>query len=55
MFYLIYVWINGWVNKRDAGDLRHHRGHYDVNVMVQFDDVHAFYYMYTYINLTIPV
>ena len=27
------VWINGWVNNREAGDLRHHRGHYDVNVM----------------------
>ena len=33
MFYLICVWINGWVNNREAGDLRRHRGHYDVNVM----------------------
>ena len=24
---------NGWVNNREAGDLRRHRGHYDVNVM----------------------
>ena len=23
-------WINGWVNNREAGDLRHHRAHYDV-------------------------
>ena len=23
----------GWVNNREAGDLRRHRGHYDVNVM----------------------
>ena len=30
---LICVWINGWVNKREAGDLRCHRGHYDVIVM----------------------
>ena len=30
---LIYVWINGWVNNREAGDLRHHRPHYDVAVM----------------------
>ena len=30
---LICVWINGWVNNRDAGDLRRYRGHYDVNVM----------------------
>ena len=27
--------INGWVNNREAGDLRRHRGHYDVNVMFQ--------------------
>ena len=33
MFSLIYVWINGWVNNREAGDLRRHRSHYDVNVM----------------------
>ena len=25
--------INDWVNNREAGDLRRHRGHYDVNVM----------------------
>ena len=24
---------NDWVNKREAGDLGYHRGHYDVNVM----------------------
>ena len=34
MFSLICVWINGWVNNRKAGDLRRHRGHYDVNVMI---------------------
>ena len=26
-------WINGWVNNREAGDLRRHRAHYDVTVM----------------------
>ena len=26
-------WIKGWVNKRQAGDLRRHRAHYDVIVM----------------------
>ena len=25
MFYLICVWINGWVNNDEAGDLRRHR------------------------------
>ena len=26
-------WINGWVNNREAGDLRRNRAHYDVIVM----------------------
>ena len=26
-------WINGWVNNREAGDLRRHRAHYDDIVM----------------------
>ena len=33
MFLLICVWINGWVNNREAGDLRRHRGHCDVIIM----------------------
>ena len=33
MFSLISVWINGWVNNREAGDLRRHRGHYDASIM----------------------
>ena len=33
MFSLIRVWINDWVDNHEAGDLRRHRGHYDVNVM----------------------
>ena len=27
MFSLVCVWINGWVNNREAGDLRRYRGH----------------------------
>ena len=34
MLSLICVWINGWVNNHDAGDLRRYRVHYDVIVMV---------------------
>ena len=34
MFSFICVWINGWVNNREAGDLRRHRTRYDVIVMV---------------------
>ena len=33
MFSLIYVWINGWVNNREAGDLRRYLVHYNVAVM----------------------
>ena len=33
MFSLICVWINGWVNNREAGDLRRYRAHFDVTVM----------------------
>ena len=41
MFSLICVWINGWVNNREAGDLRRYRGHYDVNVMEYNNYAHA--------------
>ena len=35
MFSLTFAWIYGWVNNREAGDLRCHRAraHYDVTVM----------------------
>ena len=33
MLSLICIWINGWVNNREASDLRRHRAHYDVIVM----------------------
>ena len=36
MFSLICVSINGWVNNREAGDLRRYRAHYDVIVMYNF-------------------
>ena len=32
MLSLICAWTNGWVNNRDAGDLRRHRAHYYVTV-----------------------
>ena len=34
MFSLICARINGWVNNREAGDLRRHRTHYDVIVLM---------------------
>ena len=33
MFSFISAWKNGWVNNRDAGDLRSRGAHYDVNTM----------------------
>ena len=39
MLSLVCAWLNGWVNNRDAGDLRCHRAHYDVIVMfVEYND-----------------
>ena len=37
MFTLICARIKGWVNNREAGDLRRYRGYYDVTVM--FSDI----------------
>ena len=34
IFSLICVWINGWVNNREAGDLRRRRIHYDVILII---------------------
>ena len=33
LFSLVCACINSWVNNLEAGDLRHHRAHYDVIVM----------------------
>ena len=33
MFSLIHIWINGWVNNLEVGDLRRYRAHHDVIVM----------------------
>ena len=41
MFSLICAWINNWVNNREAGDLRRHRGHYYVNVMLHYESSKA--------------
>ena len=29
----VFFDLNGWVNNREAGDLRRYRAHYDVTVM----------------------
>ena len=35
-FSLICTWMNGWVNNREAGNLRRYRAHYDFAVMSLF-------------------
>ena len=35
MFSLICAWTNGWVNNREAGELRCHGAHYNVIVMLE--------------------
>ena len=30
----VFFDLNGWINNREAGDLRRHRAHYDVTVMI---------------------
>ena len=35
MFSLTFSWINDWINNREAGNLRRHCGHCDVNVMTR--------------------
>ena len=35
MFSSIYVWMNDWVNNREAGDVRCHRAHYNVTAMLR--------------------
>ena len=34
MFSLTCAWTNSWANNGDAGDLRRHRAHYEVIIMV---------------------
>ena len=42
--FFIRAWMNGWLNNREAGDLRSHRAHYDVTVMLRPSvRSHAFY------------
>ena len=40
-FSLVSARINGWVNNREAGDLRRHRAHYDIIVMHKEEDMNV--------------
>ena len=35
MYSLNCAWTNGWVNNRDAGELRRHHAHYDDTVIMR--------------------
>ena len=39
VFSLICTWKNGWVNNREADDLRRYHTHYDVIVMIQMSGI----------------
>ena len=47
MFSMICVWINDWVNNREAGYLRRYRAHYDVTLMLHSGSVRALLIMPT--------
>ena len=51
MFSLICAWTNGWVNNREVGDMRRHRTHYDVTVMI----IHSVYLCQSVLNLRTSV
>ena len=56
MFSLICAWINAWVNNREAGDLRRHRGHYDVIAMINANMRHTYSISHTiYISDICPM
>ena len=54
MFSLICVWINDWVNNREAGDLRRHRGHYDVTVMLMISIMEGWITYNVQVTTTLP-
>ena len=56
MFSLNYAWTNDWENTPDAGDLRRHRAHYDLNVMTRsciwyVSVIHNVFTIYMYVHV----
>ena len=43
MFSLICAWMNGWVNNREAGDLRRQHAQYDVTVIIICSYVYSYF------------
>ena len=48
---LICAWTNGWVNNRDAGNLRHHCAHYDGTVILRMFSILKIRYNVEVINI----
>ena len=55
MFSLICARRNRWVNNREAGDLRRHQAHYDVNVMSIFFPLTSLWYFETWRSCHVTV
>ena len=51
MFSLICVWIKGWVNNREPGDLRCYRAHYDFTVMIHLSAFLLFVQQFVLANI----
>ena len=51
MFSLICVWINGWVNNCEAGDLRCHRAYYDIIVIMMAATIHLVHHVNTQLQV----
>ena len=54
MFSLICIWINGWINNREAGDLRRYRARYDVIVMALLGQVTIYSLLFKVQGVVIP-
>ena len=54
MFSLICVWINGWVNNLEPGDLRRYCAHYDVTVMTSVTIGHVTVSAVYWTSLLVP-
>ena len=48
LWYFLWSRINGWVNNREAVDLRRHHAHYDVTVMLRCNFVDSMISKYLY-------
>ena len=48
-------WINGWINNREAGDLKRHHVHYYVTIMGLMGDKRSCLFMGEYVKLLLTL